>query len=286
MLGIVTTNAKVNMFQTIAVLLGEDSISFENIRDFELFNAQEISIEPQRWFAKHIAKFCANRTEISEAEFITKLIKVADPIKLTAQFGLAILVPVELMQADTLAALKADVTMLAPRLEKSSSQISLDFARPDLPQMERQKLYNDIGEAVKGLRSEFGGKRVPLPIEIRTDDSLVARIEHVVLSRPDTPPEAFDDHLVGNVKCIDFGPPMSCELRGQKDHGSALKPPRRIDALIARGELVDEVFAIAKTREVATFILKRHEREGRDACVELLKVESRTRNISPLGPSE
>lgn len=162
------------MHQTIVVLLAEESIGFENVQDFELFDSPGISIEPQRWFAKHMVKFFANRTEIGEEKFVTKLIKVANRERLTAQFGLAVLVPAELMDADVLTELKADVAALAPRLRDASTQSKLDFDRPDLPQAEREELERNIGEAVKGLRTEFGGKRIPIPIEIRTDDELVA----------------------------------------------------------------------------------------------------------------
>lgn len=274
------------MLQTIAVLLGEEPISFENILDFELFDASEISVEPQRWYAKHIIKFCANRTAIAEAEFVAKLIKVADTERLTAQFGLAVLVHAELMHAEVLAALKVDVGALGPRLEKASSQTTLDFARPELPQAEREELDNDIDAAVEGLRSEFGGKRVAVPIRILTDDVLVAKVEHMVLSKPDKPPETFNDRLTGKVKRIDFGESTSCELKEQKDDGSTIKSLRRVGALIAREELIDEVIEIARKREVATFTLKRHERAGQEACIEVLSIEKCARNLLPLSPSE
>src|SRR5574337_1039777 len=152
---------RLSMLHTITLLLGEEKIGFQSIQEFELFDASGVSIEPQRWYAKHIIKFCANRTKIPESEFTIKLIKVSDKDRVAAQFGLAILVSAELTTDEILIAVKADLTALAPRLVEGRDQTSsFDFVRPDLPQDAREALESDIDDAVRALKVEFGGKRI------------------------------------------------------------------------------------------------------------------------------
>lgn len=268
---------------TVGVVLADVAVAFHATEEMELFDASNIDLEQPRWIAKAITKFACRRTQLTEDLFTTKLVKLEDTKRLTAQFGLAILVSEGVLSESEISDLKKDVAVYAPRIAGvNESQPQLDFNRPERQTDFYEKLESAIAETSKDIRRELGGKKITMPIQVRTDEKVVAHIEGSLIRKLDTPPEPFDNELIGTAKNLQFLPRWECKLIERKNCEAGGAAGRTITAIIGKAEVFDAVVALGRTPRAAKFKLTSYSMPGRSNVVELLDVQPLDADLGPL----
>ena len=203
---------------SLCLVLHRDAIAVSIQSSCQFYGVDSFDNKRHRQICECLINFCEKRLPQDQHHFHIRAVQQgAKNDEDRVRFGAAVMIDQGIHSADELSALRLELSDLSKQLQDNNSNLYLNFEEQDPKTVDAR--WTAMQEAITELRAAHGGERLKHPLQIVTDDSVIAELKTEILSRPDVPGVEIPETVNGLIDKYTFSSnecKISAEGKGKR----------------------------------------------------------------------